>query len=64
MRFSAHLRRLPYAECHRESNGVLSFALGSIYRRQIEFKSSCYHFLQFLRHSGVKYETIELIFGM
>ena len=30
---------LSYAECHGESNGVLSFALGSIVRRQIEFEN-------------------------
>ena len=32
----ASKRCLSYAECHGESNGVLSFALGSIDRRKIE----------------------------
>ena len=53
---------LSYAECHGESNGVLSFALGSIVSWQIQFEN--FGSLHFLRHSGIKYKAIELIFGM
>ena len=30
---------LSYAECHGESNGTLSFAIGSIDRRQFEYEN-------------------------
>ena len=48
-----HKKCLSYAECRGKSNGVLSFALGNIVRRKIDFERYIPCYIPFRVYKGI-----------